>query len=125
MVEFLVEPWREPLLREAMLELLFVGVACGALGVWVMLYGLAYSAESLAHAMFPGLVLAALLGVPLVLGGAVGLGLAGVAIALAARIRGVGADNAVAVVITSLFGVGALLALSPGLAARSAGTALR
>jgi ABC-type Mn2+/Zn2+ transport system permease subunit len=113
MVEHLIEPWREPILRQALLELVFVGVACGALGVWIVLFGLSYSAESLAHAMFPGLAVAGLLGIPLVLGGAVGLAVAGVAIALAARIRGVGADNAVAVVITSLFGVGALLALSP------------
>ncbi|MDX6667513.1 MAG: hypothetical protein QOK04_893, partial [Solirubrobacteraceae bacterium] len=32
-----------------------------------------YSAESLPHAMFPGLVLAALTGIPVVLGGALGL----------------------------------------------------
>jgi ABC-type Mn2+/Zn2+ transport system permease subunit len=114
MVDVLVEPWREPILRQALLEMLFVGIACGALGVWIVIYGLSYGAESLAHAMFPGLAVAALLSVPLVLGGAAGLALAGVAIALAARIRGVGADNAVAVVITSLFGVGALLALTPG-----------
>jgi ABC-type Mn2+/Zn2+ transport system permease subunit len=113
MVEVLIEPWREPILRGALLEMVFVGVACGALGVWIVLFGLSYSAESLAHAMFPGLAVAALLGVPLVLGGAIGLAIAGVAIALAARLRGVGADNAVAVVITSLFGGGALLALSP------------
>jgi ABC-type Mn2+/Zn2+ transport system permease subunit len=113
MVDTLLEPWREPILREALIEMILVGVACGALGVWIVLYGLSYSAESLAHAMFPGLAVAALLGVPLVLGGALGLALAGVAIALAARVRGIGADNAVAVVITTLFGVGALLALSP------------
>lgn len=113
MVDVLLEPWREPILRQALLEMLFVGTACGALGVWVVLYGLSYSAESLAHAMFPGLAVAALIGGPLVLGGALGLALAGAAIALAARLRGIGADNAVAVVITTLFGVGALLALSP------------
>jgi ABC-type Mn2+/Zn2+ transport system permease subunit len=109
----MLDPWREPILREALVEMILVGVACGALGVWVVLYGLSYSAESLAHAMFPGLVVAALIGVPLVLGGAAGLALAGVAVALAARVRGIGADNAVAVVITALFGVGGLLALSP------------
>ena len=38
----------------------------GALGCWVVLYGLSYSAESLSHALFPGLVVAALLGLPLV-----------------------------------------------------------
>lgn len=115
----LVDPWHEPILREALLEVTFVGLACGALGVWVVLFGRAYSAESLSHAMFPGLVVAALLGVPLVLGGAVGLVLAALAIAAAGRLKSLGSDNAVAVVITSLLGVGTLLALSadspPGL----------
>src|SRR4051812_27538363 len=80
MVDVFLEPWREPILREALIEMVLVGVACGALGVWIVLYGLSYSAESLAHAMFPGLAVAALLGVPLVLGGAIGLAVAGVAI---------------------------------------------
>jgi ABC-type Mn2+/Zn2+ transport system permease subunit len=113
LVHALASPRGEPIMRHAALEVLFAGAGCGALGVWIVLYGLSYSAESLAHAMFPGLALAALAGVPLVLGGAAGLGLAGGAIALGARARGVGGDNAVAVVITSLFGAGVLLALSP------------
>jgi ABC-type Mn2+/Zn2+ transport system permease subunit len=103
----------EPIMLHAALELLFAGAACGALGVWIVLYALSYSAESLAHAMFPGLAVAALAGIPLALGGAGGLAIAGIGIALAARVSGVGSDNAVAVVITSLFGLGALLALSP------------
>jgi ABC-type Mn2+/Zn2+ transport system permease subunit len=109
----LADPWGEAIMRHALLEVTIVGAACGALGVWVVLYALSYGAESLAHAMFPGLAVAALLGLPLVLGGAGGLLLAGAAIALAGRVRGVGSDNAVAVVVTSLFGLGALLALSP------------
>lgn len=113
MVEVLVEPWREPILRQALIELLLAAVACSALGVWVVLFGISYGAESLAHAMFPGLALAAVIGAPLVLGGAAGLAVAGVAIALAARVRSLGADNAVAVVVTSLFGLGTLLALAP------------
>src|SRR3954452_2055277 len=109
----LADPWAEPIMRHALLEVTFAGAACGALGVWVVLYGLSYGAESLAHSMFPGLAVAALVGLPLALGGAGGLVVAGAAIALAGRARGVGADNAVAVVVTSLFGLGALLALSP------------
>src|SRR3954470_9500259 len=109
----LVDPWREPIMRHALLEVVFVGASCGALGVWVVLFGLSYGAESLAHSMFPGLAVAALVGIPLALGGAGGLVVAGAGIALAGRVRGVGADNAVAVVVTSLFGLGALLALSP------------
>ena len=119
MLDALAEPWREHILREALLEVVFVGLACGALGVWIVLLGRSYSAESLAHGMFPGLVVAALIGVPVVLGGAAGLVLAAAAIAAGARMRSIGADNAVAVVITALLGSGTLLALSadspPGL----------
>src|SRR3954471_11905312 len=77
----LADPWAEPIMRHALLEVTFAGAACGALGVWVVLYGLSYGAESLAHSMFPGLAVAALVGIPLVLGGAGGLGLAGAGVA--------------------------------------------
>jgi ABC-type Mn2+/Zn2+ transport system permease subunit len=103
----------EPIMRHAALEAAIAGAACGALGVWIVLYSLAYSAESLAHGMLPGLVVAALAGAPLIVGGAAGLAVTGAAVAGASRVRTVGADNAVAVVITTLLGAGVLLALSP------------
>lgn len=109
----LVHPWTFGFMQRAALELLLVGVAAGVLGCWIVLYELSYSAESLAHALFPGLVLAALLGFPLVLGGAAGVLAAAAAIAVAARVPGIERDTAVAVVITSLFGLGVLFALAP------------
>jgi ABC-type Mn2+/Zn2+ transport system permease subunit len=109
----LADPWRDPLTRRALLEVVLVGLSGGVLGCWIVLYELAYGAESLAHALFPGLVLAALLGLPLLLGGAVGILVAAVAIAIAGRTPLVGGDTAVAVVVTALLGLGVLLALSP------------
>lgn len=113
------DPWSEPLLRRAFLEVALLGIAGGAVGCWVVLYRLSYAAESLAHALLPGLVVAALLGLPLLLGGAAGILVAAGAVALAARTPVVERDTAVAVVVTTLFGLGALLALSadspPGL----------
>ena len=58
-------------------------------------------------------MLAALTGIPLILGGAAGLVVAALAIAAAARTPAVGRDTAVAVVVTGFLGLGALLALSP------------
>ena len=63
--------------------------------------------------MLPGLVLAALAGAPLVLGAGVGVLLAAAAIALAGRDERLGGDTGVAVAVSALFGLGALLALSP------------
>ena len=109
----LIEPWRHGFMQRALIELALVGVLAGILGCWIVFYELSYSAESLAHSIFPGLVGAALLGLPLLVGAAGGLVLAAVAIAVAATIPVVGRDTAVAIVITSLFGLGVLMALAP------------
>jgi ABC-type Mn2+/Zn2+ transport system permease subunit len=109
----MLEPLQEPFMQRALAEVVLVGAAGGALGCWVVFYGLSYAAESLAHSIFPGLVLAAIAGVPLLLGAAPAIVVAALAIALCARISGVSREAAVAVVVTTMFGLGVLLALSP------------
>jgi ABC-type Mn2+/Zn2+ transport system permease subunit len=109
----LSDPWGGEIMRRAFAEIALVGLVGGVIGCWVVLNELSYGAESLPHAMFPGLVLAALSGAPLLVGGAGGLLLAAGAIALAARTPRIGRDSAIAVVVTALFGLGALLALAP------------
>jgi ABC-type Mn2+/Zn2+ transport system permease subunit len=109
----LVAPWEQGIDRRAFVEVLLLGLTGGALGCWIIFYNLSYATESLAHALLPGLVLAALSGLPLIVGGAAGLAVAALAIAAAARTPAIGRDTAVAVVVTALLGLGALLALSP------------
>jgi ABC-type Mn2+/Zn2+ transport system permease subunit len=111
-IDFVADPLGQELIRRALLEVLLISVAGGALGCWIVLYGVSYAAESLSHSMFPGLVIAALAGTPILVGGAPAVVLAALAIAVVGRVRGVGRDTAVAVVVTGLFGLGALLALS-------------
>src|SRR3954452_3246707 len=95
------------IMQRAFAEAVLLGVACGPLGVWVLLLRRSYAAESLSHAMLPGLVLAALAGFPLVFGATAGVLVAAVGIAL------VGGDIGVAVVVSGLFGLGGILALAP------------
>lgn len=108
---FVGDPLADPLVRRAALEVVLIGVAAGALGCWIVHYELSYAAESVAHCMLPGLVVAALAGVPLVLGGAAGLALGVAVIGLLLRVPQIGRDIAVAIAVTTLFGLGALLAL--------------
>ena len=112
-LDVLLDPWRSGITTRALVEILLIALAAGPLGCWVVLFGLSYGAESLAHAMLPGLVIAALAGFPLVLGAALGVAIAAPAVALAGRLPAIGADTAIAVVVTSLVGAGALLALAP------------
>jgi ABC-type Mn2+/Zn2+ transport system permease subunit len=100
-------------MQRAIAEMTLLALACSALGCWVVLFELSYAAESLAHSLFPGLVLAAIAGVPLLLGATPAIVLAALAVVLVARTTGVGRDLAVAIVVTTMFGLGVLLALSP------------
>ena len=109
----LTDPWADAVGRRALLEVVLLGVTGGALSCWIVFYNLSYSAESLAHALLPGLVIAALTGLPLLLGGAAGLLVAALAVAAASQVPAIGRDTSVAVVVTTLFGAGVLLALSP------------
>ncbi|HET7416608.1 MAG TPA: metal ABC transporter permease [Solirubrobacterales bacterium] len=109
----MLDPLQDEFFRRAIAEMTLLGIAGGALGCWVVLYRLSYAAESLAHSIFPGLVLAAIAGAPLLVGGAPGIVLAALAIALAARVPGIDREVAVGVVVTTFFGLGVLLALSP------------
>lgn len=113
MVGLLTEPLREGITQRALLELLILGVACGPLGVWVVLYRQSYAAESIAHSMLPGLVIAGVAAIPLGIGAAAGLAVAAACVAAASRQHAVEGDVAVAVTVTGLFGAGTLLALSP------------
>jgi len=107
------EPFQQPFMQRAIAEMTMLAVAGGALGCWVVLYEVSYAAESLAHSIFPGLVLAAIAGIPLLFGATPAIVLAALAIALVARLPGVGRDVGIAVVVTTMFGLGVLLALSP------------
>jgi ABC-type Mn2+/Zn2+ transport system permease subunit len=113
MLDFLTDPFSQEFIRRAVLEVGLISIVGGALGCWVVFYGVSYAAESLSHALFPGLVIAALAGLPILVGGIPGIAIAALAIALVGRVPGIGRDTAVAVVVTGFFGLGALLALSP------------
>ena len=113
LLDLFLDPLRSGIWRRAALEVVLLGGICGALSFWVISYRLSYPAESLAHGLLPGLVLASLAGIPLVLGGLGGVALAAAMVAMAGRDPRVGADSATAVVVTGMFGLGALLALSP------------
>jgi ABC-type Mn2+/Zn2+ transport system permease subunit len=54
--------------RRALIEALLVGALCGVVGVHVVLRRLSFFTMAMTHATFPGVVLAALVGVDLLLG---------------------------------------------------------
>lgn len=96
-------------LVRALVEALLVGALCGVVGVHVVLRRLSFFTMAMTHATFPGVVLAALLGVDLLLGS----GLFGVLVVLgvtwlSSRPRS-DSSAAVGVVLSAGFAVGVVL----------------
>jgi len=71
--------WLDSYLHRAIVEVVLVGAFAGVVGVQVVLRRLAFFTMAMTHATFPGVVLAAVLGFNIYLGGAA----AGVVVALA------------------------------------------
>jgi ABC-type Mn2+/Zn2+ transport system permease subunit len=109
----LLDPFGSGLGRRALAEVALVGALGGGLSFWVTSFRLSYSAESLAHGLLPGAVLAALAGVPLVAGAGAGVVFAALLVAAVARNERVGVEAGTAVAVSGLLGLGGLLALAP------------
>ena len=95
--------------RRALVEAVLAGGLCGAVGVHVLLRRLPFLTVALAHATFPGAVLAALLGLNLLLGaGLFGVLVVVVVVGLGTRDR-VEETSAIGVVLAGAFALGVLL----------------
>jgi manganese/iron transport system permease protein len=106
----LVEPFRLPYMQRALLEVLLLGALAGAVGVFVVLRRLAFVSDALTHTIFPGVVIAHLLDRSLLLGAlAFGVLTAVLLTGITAGSRRVGADAALAILLTSFFSLGVLL----------------
>jgi ABC-type Zn uptake system ZnuABC Zn-binding protein ZnuA/ABC-type Mn2+/Zn2+ transport system permease subunit len=100
-----------PFVQHGLVQVLFLSVACGLLGTWIVLRGLAFFAHAVAAASFPGLVLASGLGFAAPLGAfAVGGAFAASVGQLAARDRRAGYDALTALVLVAALAAGVILA---------------
>lgn len=117
MLDWLSEPLEFRFMRLALIEVLVMGVVAGFLGTYVVLRGLAFVSEAIAHAVFPGVVIAFLLKTNAFLGGAafgVATALAISGLSLTRRLR---EDTAIGVVFAGALALGVvLISTSPGYA---------
>jgi manganese/iron transport system permease protein len=108
-LRLLLDPFTLPFMRRALAEALLLGVLGGAVGVAVVLRRLAFYGEALSHTVFPGVVLATIVGWPLPLGALAFALLTAALLAPLGASRRVGADAALAIVLTAMFAVGVAL----------------
>ena len=69
-MSWLTDPFSLEFVQRALLGGALVAVLCAVAGTWVIIRGMAFLGEALAHGMLPGVALATVLGLPVLLGAA-------------------------------------------------------
>jgi manganese/iron transport system permease protein len=96
-------------MQRALIEVILMGAVTGAIGTYVVLRGLSFIGDALSHAIFPGVVIAFLLGRSVFLGAlAFGL-LTSASIVVLATTRRVKEDSAIGVLFAGSFALGVVL----------------
>jgi ABC-type Mn2+/Zn2+ transport system permease subunit len=101
--------WWDDALHRATAEVILVGVLAGLIGVQIVLRKLSFFTMALTHATFPGVVAASIIGVNILLGGAVAGAVVALGVAALTRRRGQDAAAATGVVLSAGFALGAAL----------------
>ncbi|MCP9490425.1 MAG: metal ABC transporter permease [Solirubrobacteraceae bacterium MAG38_C4-C5] len=114
-MDWLIDPWTSGIMRRAFAEAILMGAVAGGLGCFVLQRGLAFLGESVAHTLIFGVVIAFLLGGPILLGAA---GAAALTVALSSALasdRRFSVDVSMGVLLPTFFGLGVtLIALTDG-----------
>lgn len=108
-MDALLEPLGSAFFVRALLAAAIVGTVCAVVGTYVVLKGIAFIGDAIAHAAFPGVVAAFLLGVPYYLGAAVAAVGTSLAIGIVTRRARIRTDTAIGVLFAGTFALGVFL----------------
>ncbi len=86
-----------------------VGAVCAVVGTYVVLRGVAFIGDAIAHAGFPGIVIAYMLGWPLYIGATGAAVATALAIGVVTRRAGIRQDTAIGVLFAGSFALGVFL----------------
>jgi ABC-type Mn2+/Zn2+ transport system permease subunit len=113
MEALLIDPLAFPYVVRGLLSAILIGVVAPVLGCYVVLRGMAFFGDALAHIVLPGVVIAFLLGWPLLVGALIVGVLAALLINLISGSTTIKEDSAIGVVFVGAFALGiALLSLA-------------
>jgi manganese/iron transport system permease protein len=108
-INLVVEPLTSPIIVRALMASAMVGIACAVVGTYVVLRGIAFIGDAIAHAGFPGVVVAYILGIPLFIGAAFAAVGTALAIGIVTRRGGIRQDTAIGVLFAGTFAFGVFL----------------
>ncbi|MFN8471400.1 MAG: metal ABC transporter permease [Anaerolineae bacterium] len=104
-----IEPLTYPFMQRGLLAAIVVGVVCAVIGSYVVLRGLAFMGDALAHAVLPGIAIAFLVGRNILVGAFLAAIITALGIGLVQRQGRLREDSAVGIMFVGAFALGILL----------------
>lgn len=108
-MSFVTDPLTYGFMQRALLEACIVGGICGIVGCFVVLRGLAFIGDALAHAVFPGVVISYMMDRSIVIGAFVFGIVTALGVGIVSRSRRVTEDSAIGVLFAAFFALGVVI----------------
>jgi manganese/iron transport system permease protein len=109
MIDFFLTPLTYPFIQRALIASVLVGGLCAIIGTYVVLRGMAFLGDALAHAILPGVALAFLLGGDLFIGALIMSIVAAIGIGYLTRSGRVREDTAIGIIFSGALALGIVL----------------
>jgi manganese/iron transport system permease protein len=108
-MDWLTDPLASQFFQRALAEAVVMGATCGAIGAYVVLRRLAFIGDALAHAIFPGIVIAYITGWSIFLGAMLAGVVTSSAIAVVSKGQRIREDTAIGIFFAGAFALGIVL----------------
>lgn len=113
-MDWLLDPLQFSFITRALIAAALVGIICPILGTYVILRGMAFFGDALAHTILPGVVIAFLLGWPLAIGALVMGILTALGIGVLTDKSALREDTAIGIIFVGMFALGIALLSASG-----------
>jgi ABC-type Mn2+/Zn2+ transport system permease subunit len=108
-IEYITSPFAYSFMQRGFLAALFVGILCSVVGVYIVLRGMAFLGDALAHAILPGVAIAYLFGGNLILGAFVAAVVVALGIGFFSNEGTIKEDTAIGILFSAAFALGVAL----------------
>jgi zinc/manganese transport system permease protein len=108
-VTFLTEPFSTDFMLRALLGGSLVAIICAVVGTWVVIRGMAFLGEAMAHGMLPGVAAASLLGVPVIVGAALSAATMSVGVSVLTRRGRLSHDTSIGMLFVGMLALGVII----------------
>jgi ABC-type Mn2+/Zn2+ transport system permease subunit len=109
MIEWLLEPFSPGFMQQALLAGLLAAITTSLIGTWVVIRGLAFMGDALAHGVLPGIALAFVIGLDLTIGAVIGALMMVAGIALVHRKSKLREDTGIGLLFVGMLALGVII----------------